>query len=99
MKKILLGSLLCLFSLTASALDVVGINVPEKFQAGDDSLILNGAGSKELAGIFHVYVIALYLPEKKHSVEEVLSESVSKLLILNFMLDGKSSQLLDATSK
>jgi hypothetical protein len=99
MQKILLASLLCLSSLSASALDVVGVNVPEQVQSGDQSLVLNGAGAKKMAGIFNVYVIALYLPEKKHSIDEILAESVSKRLVLNFMYDGQSAQLLDATRK
>ena len=62
MKKILLGSLLCLLSLSASALEVAGVSVPEKVQSGEQSLMLNGAGSRLMAGMFHVYVMALYLP-------------------------------------
>jgi hypothetical protein len=99
MKKILLGSLLCLFSLSASALDVSGVNVPEKVQAGEQALVLNGAGTKLMAGVFKVYVIALYLPEKKHSAEDVLAEGMNKRVALNFMFDVKSTQLLEATNK
>jgi len=99
MQKILIGSLLFLFSLSASALNVVGVNVPEQVQSGEQSLVLNGAGAKKMAGIFNVYVIALYLPEKKHSIDEILAESLSKRLVLNFMFDGQSAQLLDATRK
>ena len=99
MQKILLASLLCLSSLSAFALNVVGVNVPEQAQSGEQSLVLNGAGAKKMAGIFNVYVIALYLPEKKHSIDEILAESVSKRLVLNFMFDGQSAQLLDATRK
>ena len=99
MHKILLGILLCLFSLTASALDVAGVSVPEKAQVDEQQLVLNGAGSRLMARLFHVYVIALYLPEKKHAVEDILAESVSKRLTLSFLFDGKSTQLLDATHK
>ena len=99
MQKLLLGSLLCLLSFSASALEVAGMNVQEKVQVGEQSLVLNGAGSRLMAGIFHVYVIALYLPEKKHSIEDVLAESVSKRVMLGFMFDVKSIQLLDATHK
>ena len=99
MQKLLLGSLFCLFSHSVFALDFAGVNVPEQVQAGEQSLVLNGAGTKKMAGIFDVYVIALYLPEKKHSIDEILAESESKRLVLNFLYDGKSSQLLDATQK
>jgi len=54
MQKILLASLLCLSSLSAFALNVVGVNVPEQAQSGEQSLVLNGAGAKKMAGIFNV---------------------------------------------
>lgn len=99
MNKILLGVLLFIISMTASALDVAGVTVPEKVQVDGQQLVLNGAGSRLMARIFHVYVIALYLPEKKHAMEDVLTESVAKRLTLDFLFDGKSTQLLDATHK
>ena len=99
MHKILLGSLLFIISLTASAINVAGETVPEKIQVDEQQLVLNGAGSRVMARIFHVYVIALYLPEKKHAIEDVLAETVAKRLTLNFLFDGKTTQLLDATHK
>lgn len=99
MYKLLLGSLLFIISMTASAIDVAGVNVPEKIQVDEQSLVLNGAGSRLMARIFHVYVISLYLPEKKHAIEDVLAESVAKRLTLDFLFDGKTTQLLDATHK
>jgi hypothetical protein len=99
MKKIILGCLLCLFSVSTFALDVAGVDFPEKIQLDDQTLVLNGGGAKIMAAIFKVYVIALYLPEKNHSIDEILSENESKRLILSFMYDGKSAQLLDATQK
>ena len=99
MQKLLLGSLLCMFSFSALALDFAGVNVPDQAQSGEQLLVLNGAGTKKMAGIFDVYVIALYLPEKNHSIDEILEESESKRLVLNFLYDGQSSQLLDATQK
>jgi hypothetical protein len=97
MKKILLGCLLCLFSVSTFAIEVAGVDFPEKIQVDEQMLVLNGGGAKVMAAIFRVYVIALYLPEKNHSIDAILSESVSKRLILSFMYDGKSAQLLNAT--
>jgi hypothetical protein len=97
MKKIILGCLLCLISISTFAVEVAGVEFPEKIQLDEQTLVLNGAGAKVMAAIFKVYVIALYLPEKNHSIDEILSESVSKRLILSFMYDGKSAQLLNAT--
>lgn len=99
MKKIIAGILLCALSFTAAALEVAGVQVAEKAQVGEQSLVLNGAGSRLMAGLFHVYVIALYLPEKQHTIAEVLSEKMSKRVSLDFLFGVTSVQLLDATHK
>ncbi|TAJ77595.1 MAG: lipoprotein transmembrane [Gallionellaceae bacterium] len=91
--------LLMFLSGGANALEVVGIKVPEKVQSGDQSLVLNGAGARVLVSVFNVYVIALYLPEKKHTVAEVLAEDASKRATLTFLYGVTSAQLLDATYK
>jgi hypothetical protein len=97
MKKIILGCLIGLFSASTFAVEIAGVDFPEKIQLDEQTLVLNGAGAKVMAAIFKVYAIALYLPEKNHSIDQILSENVSKRLILSFMYDGKSAQLLDAT--
>ena len=99
MKKVLLGSVLCLLSLSSSALEVAVVKVPEKIQSGGQSLVLNGAGSRLMVGMFHVYAISLYLPEKKHTVAEVLAEEKSKNVTLTFLFGVTSKDLLDATHK
>jgi hypothetical protein len=99
MKKIVVGILLCVLGFSAAALEVAGVHVAEKAQAGEQSLVLNGAGSRLMAGMFHVYVIALYLPEKQHAIVEVLNEKVSKRVALDFLFGVTSVQLLDATHK
>jgi len=103
MKQIVLLALLMCLSCRASAQDVVGVNVPEKMQSGEQTLVLNGAGSRFMAGVIHVYVAALYLPESKHKVAEILEESRSKNVTIWFLtpLNVKvtSEQLLDATHK
>ena len=103
MKKILLGSLLCLLSWSASALEIAGVKVAGKVQSGDKSLVLNGAGSRFMAGVIDVYVIALYLPESKHTIAEVLAEDRIKNVTIWFLtplgVKVTSEQLLDATHK
>jgi hypothetical protein len=100
MKRILISGLLGLLSISANALEISGIKVPERIQSGERVLLLNGAGVKYMSYIYSVYALALYLPEKKHSVEEILSEGLSKRLDLTFLYSGATStQLLEATSK
>ncbi len=99
MKRIFLMVLLAALSWNANALVVAGVQVPDKILSGEQTLVLNGAGAREMVSIFNVYVIALYLPEKKHTVDEVLVNDASKRVALNFLYDVTSVQLLDATYK
>jgi len=103
MKRILLSVVLLCLSLNVAALEIVGVKVPEKKQLGEQSFGLNGAGSRYMGGIIDVYVIALYLPEKKHTVAEILDAEGSKSVTIWFLtplgVKVTSEQLLDATHK
>lgn len=103
MKHVFLSVLLTFLSWNANALEVAGVKVPEKVQSGEQSLVLNGAGSRLMAGVIDVYVIALYLPENKHTVAEILAEESSKNVTIWFLtplgVKVTSEQLLDATHK
>lgn len=99
MKRVLLSVLLLSLSQTVGAIELAGVKVAEKVQAGGQSLVLNGAGTRLMVGMFHVYAIALYLPEPKHSVAEVLDEQSRKRVTLDFMFGVTSVQLLEATYK
>ncbi|KAF0204533.1 MAG: lipoprotein [Gallionellaceae bacterium] len=103
MKRVFVSALLVFLSWNANALEVVGVKVPEKMQSGEQALVLNGAGSRFMAGVIDVYVIALYLPENKHTVAEVLEEERSKNVTIWFLtplgVKVTSEQLLDATHK
>lgn len=103
MKRMLLLVGLLSWCWTASALEIAGVKVPEKVQAGEQSLLLNGTGTRFMGGVIDVYVIALYLPENKHTVAEVLAEERSKNVTIWFLtplgIKVTSEQLLDATHK
>lgn len=103
MKRVFLSVLLTFLSWNVNALEVAGVKVPEKAVSGEQSLVLNGAGSRFMAGVIDVYVIALYLPENKHTVAEILAEETSKNITIWFLtplgVKVTSEQLLDATHK
>jgi hypothetical protein len=103
MKRILLSVLLLSLSWSAGALEVVGVKVPEKAQVESQPLVLNGAGSRFMAGMIDVYVIALYMPESKHKIAEVLDGDRVKNVTIWFLtplgIKVTSEQLLDATHK
>lgn len=103
MKRMLVLVGLLSWCWTASALEIAGVKVPEKVQAGEQSLLLNGTGTRFMGGVIDVYVIALYLPDNRHTVAEVLAEERSKNVTIWFLtplgIKVTSEQLLDATRK
>ncbi len=56
----------------AFALEVAGVKVEERVKLANQDLVLNGAGVRyAAAGFVRVYVAALYLPQKKHTSNEI----------------------------
>jgi hypothetical protein len=90
-----LASMLLLWALPASALEVAGVNVADKISLGSSELMLNGAGIRTRA-IFKVYVGALYLTEKKSAAAEVLAQKGAKRVSLSLLRDLSAQQLNEA---
>ncbi len=92
---------LLLFSTSPSlfALTIAGVNIPDSAQVAGQSLSLNGAGTRLMAGMFNVYVVALYLPEPQHTPEAVFAETLNKRLVLHLLFNVRTQQLLDATQQ
>lgn len=91
MKRLLALSCLVMgFSQGASAIEVGGMKVDETVRVSNKELKLNGVGIRVKA-IFKVYVAALYLPEKKTTVPEVLELAGPRRLTL-IMLREISSE-------
>src|SRR5688572_6082221 len=82
--------LLCL-ALPASAAEVAGVTVAEK----DGALVLNGAGLRKRA-VFQVYVISLYLPEKKAAAADAIAAPGAKRVMIHMLRDVGADQFSDA---
>lgn len=85
---ILLVTLICT---TASAKEVAGISIPEKFQIIDKELILNGSGIRKKFFI-KVYVGSLYTETKINSIDELYMDNfngVIKMSILYKKIEAK----------
>ncbi|MFN2646274.1 MAG: chalcone isomerase family protein [Burkholderiales bacterium] len=63
---------LALAAFAGNAAEVAGVKVDERTQVESRELVLNGAGLRKRV-IFNVYVIGLYLPEKKSDAAAVLA--------------------------
>jgi hypothetical protein len=82
-------SFLIVFS--AFGAEVAGIKLPDEEQ----KLVLNGAGLRKRA-FFQVYVIGLYLPEKKTAAAEVIGSTGAKRVLIHMMRDVDAEQFSGA---
>jgi len=90
MKK-LFGLLLLCFSAHALALEVEGVKLEDKIQAGKSVLQLNGAGLRSVFFI-KIYVAALYLESRKTTAEGVFADKGAKRIELHVVADEAGSE-------
>jgi len=93
-RKALFLSLMFGFQLALAA-EIEGVKVDERVTLGASELQLNGAGVRTRL-FFKVYVGALYLPEKKSAVADVLAMRGAKRVSMTLLRDLTAPQLTDA---
>lgn len=86
MKRVLLACVLCLSSLSASALELQGVKLDEEVQVADQKLVLNGAGVRSIFFI-KMYVAGLYLAGKQTSTAAAMADANAKRIALNVVVD------------
>src|SRR3989440_12936368 len=91
----LCGALLALAAFAASGAEVAGVRLDDKTQVESRELVLNGAGLRRRI-IFNVYVIGLYLPEKKTDPAAVLQLAGPKRAAIHMLRDVGAEQFTDA---
>jgi len=84
--RILAFLALALVASSVPAADVAGVRLPDTAQVESRDLVLNGAGLRRRF-IFKVYVVGLYLPEKKRAAAEVLAQPGPKRVSLHMLRD------------
>jgi hypothetical protein len=85
----ILLSFLIVFS--AGAAEVAGVKLADE----DQKLVLNGAGLRKRA-IFQVYVIGLYLAEKKSAAADAIGAPGPKRVLIHMMRDVDADQFSGA---
>ncbi len=76
---------------SALGAEVAGVKLPDE----DQKLVLNGAGLRKRA-FFQVYVIALYLPEKKSVPADVIGGAGPKRVAIHMLRDVDADQFSGA---
>jgi hypothetical protein len=82
---------LFLIAFSSFAAEVAGVKIPDT----DQQLVLNGAGLRKRA-FFQVYVIGLYLPEKKGAAADAIGAAGSKRIAIHMVRDVGADQFGDA---
>src|SRR5438874_1550197 len=82
-------------TLAASGAEVAGVRLEDKAQVASRDLVLNGAGLRKRV-VFNVYVIGLYLPEKKTDAAAVLQLAGPKRAAIHMLRDVGAEQFTDA---
>jgi len=95
MLKAFAATALALGAVTASAADVAGVKLDDKAQVESRDLVLNGAGLRTRFRVVKVYVIGLYLPEKKSDAAGVLSLSGPKRAAIHMLRDVGADTFTD----
>ncbi|MBS0338744.1 MAG: chalcone isomerase family protein [Proteobacteria bacterium] len=94
MKRLLLA-LLLLAMAPLHAAEVAGVKVEETTRSGAATLALNGAGLRTKA-FFKVYVLGLYLPEKKAAAADVLASNGPKRVLIQMLRDVDADDFSEA---
>jgi len=83
--------LLLLLALPAFGAEVAGVKIPDE----DQKLVLNGAGLRKRV-FFQVYVIGLYLPEKKAAAAEAIAAAGPKRVAIHMLRDVDAAEFAGA---
>jgi hypothetical protein len=94
---VLVLALALLVPATALALDVNGVHFADSVQVGDQTLVINGAGTRH-ATIFNVdvYVAALYVPARTSDASAILRPEVPRQVVLVMKRDVDAQTMANA---
>jgi len=81
---------------TVGAADVSGVRLEDKAQVESRDVVLNGAGLRTRFRVVKVYVIGLYLPEKKSDASAVLALVGPKRAEIHMLRDVGADTFTDA---
>jgi hypothetical protein len=84
-----------LAAFAAFAADVAGVHLEDKTQVESRELVLNGAGLRKKF-VFNVYVLGLYLPEKKNDAAAVLQLAGPKRAAIHMLRNVKADDFTEA---
>lgn len=93
--RALVLSAFVLAAIPSYASELAGVQLADKVQVDSRELVLNGAGLRKRL-FFKVYVIGLYLPEKKRDAAEVLAQPGPKRVSIHMLRDVDADTFSEA---
>ena len=93
--RTLLPALLLLLAFAAQAAEVEGVRLEDRTQVESRDLVLNGAGLRKKF-VFKVYVIGLYLPEKKNEAASAIQLAGPKRAAIHMLRNVNAQDFTEA---
>jgi len=87
--------IVCSLFSSASALELGSVTLPDTLEAGDDSLVLNGAGYRKFLFV-KVYVGGLYLMKKESTAEKIINAGEPMAIRMDFVRDLSKEKMIKA---
>ncbi|MFY9314005.1 MAG: chalcone isomerase family protein [Burkholderiales bacterium] len=94
-RAIFLGFFLAVLSFQIRSAEISGIKIEEKEKLANTELTLNGAGLRKRV-FFQVYVIGLYLPEKKAAAADAIAAPGPKRIAIHMLRDVDAAEFAGA---
>ncbi|HSS50113.1 MAG TPA: chalcone isomerase family protein [Thermoanaerobaculia bacterium] len=90
-----LALLSLLLVVPAGAASLAGVNLPDKTDVKEQSLVLNGIALRTKY-LIKVYVAGLYLPQKEKSAAKILAADSTRQQVMHFLYGVSKAQMCDA---
>ena len=95
MRKLILAAALTLAAVSAGAVTVAGVNIPDHTSVNNQNLVLNGAGIRKKLFI-KVYTGALYLNAKQANPAAILAADSPRRMVMHFVFDVGKEKIAEA---
>jgi len=99
LKKLFMSLLVCFMMVSlCSAADVAGVSMPDSLQAGEDSLLLNGAGVRTKF-FMDLYVGGLYVKDQGMEAGEIVAADAPMAIRLHIISGLITSDKMEKTTR
>ena len=95
MRKLILAAALSLAAVSAGAVTLAGVNIPDHTTVNNQNLVLNGVGLRKKLFI-KVYTGALYLTAKQNNAAALMAADAPRRMVMHFVFDVGAGKIAEA---